>query len=196
MYGRNPTIDLLVVFGDEKDEEYIVGGSAEVTLGNIRTVYEYVHGEDNTKLYYTSPEGAESLIATYNIAPGGQHLFIINGPEDLGDGTIVDEGILVGVSDNVLSVTRRVAPMRTLWMQTLTARQVLQLWLKRRRCVYGDRDLHAINKDGGSATATFEYTNPDSNPLIFDIRPRREMYDSEGNLGGYVTIGSVDADTT
>ncbi len=196
VYGRNPTIDLLVVFGDEKDEEYIVGGSAEVTLGNIRTVYEYVHGEDNTKLYYTSPEGAESVIATYNIAPGGQHLFIINGPEDLGDGTIVDEGILVGVSDNVLSVTRRVAPHADIVDADPNSKAGTTIVVKTPPVQYtGDRDLHAINKDGGAATATFEYTNPDSNPLIFDIRPRREMYDSEGNLGGYVTIGSVDADT-
>jgi len=196
VYGRDPTIDLFVVFGDEKDEEYIVGGRAEVTLGNIKTVYEYVYGEDNTKLYYISPEGAERLIATYDIAAGDQHLFIINGPEDLGDGNIVDEGILVGVSDNVLNVTRRVATHADIVDADPNSKAGTTIVVKTPPVSYtGDRNLYAINKDGSSAAAVFEYTNPDSNPLIFDIRPRREMYDSEGNLGGYVTIGSVDADT-
>ncbi|MFA7215278.1 MAG: IPT/TIG domain-containing protein, partial [Bacillota bacterium] len=196
VYSRNPTIDLLVVLGDEKEEEHILGGRAEIALGNIRTVYEYVYGEDSTRLYYTSPEGVERLVSTYDIEPGEQHLFIVNGPEDLGDGNIMDEGVLVDVSDNVLKVTRRVAPHADIVNADPKSKVGTIVVVKTPPVPYtGERELSVTNKDGGTAAATFEYTNPDSNPLIFDIRPRREMYDSEGNLSGYQTIGSVDADT-
>lgn len=191
--GHRPNIDLLVVFGEESTREHIIGGNAHVTLGDLKVTYEHVYDDDeaNTKLYYVSPEGAESLITSYDIDTGDRHLFIINGPGDLNDSTIVDEGVLVEVVDNMLEVTRRVAPHASVVDSEGTT-----VVVKTPPVPYiGDRPLRAINKDGGTAAAIFEYTNPDSNPLIFDIQPCKEMYDEGGNVGGYHTVGSVDADT-
>lgn len=193
VYGKEPLIDLLVVFGDEKTEEQrIIGGIAEAALGNIRASFKHKDEEGNTKLYYTSPEGGESPIASYEITPGSKHLFIIKGLEDLGDENIADEGILVEVTaENTFKMTRGVAPHA----QVIDG-EGTTVAVKTPPVPYvGVRGLQAINEDGGIAETTFEYTNPDSNPIIHDIQPRREMYDGEGQIGGYQTVGSVDADT-
>lgn len=190
VYGEEPTIDLLVVFGDETDSAPISGGMSEVTVGDIRVVYDStVQGEDNTKVYLIPPAGEDQLLTSYDIVPGTYHLFIINGPEDLGDDTIVDEGIKVEVTHNTLTVTRRIAPY-VKWVDSNT------IVVKTPPVDYiGERNLYVINKDGGTATATFEYTNPDSNPQIIDIRPSREIYDTEGALVEYLTEASVDDET-
>jgi hypothetical protein len=185
-----PWIDLLVVLGDEKSSAPISGGKSEVAVGNIRVVYDTTQpGEDNTKLYLIPYSGPDEYISGYNISSGTYHLFIVNGPADLDDSSITDEGIMVEVGGSRLTVTRRLAPyVRHIDQGTIIVSTPPAEFI-------GERNLYAINRDGGTAAGTFEYTNPDSNPIITDIRPNREMYDPEGNLGGYVTEGSIDAET-
>ena len=185
-----PWIDLLVILGDETASAPISGGRAEAAVGNIRAVYDTTQPEeDNTKLYLIPYSGPDEFITGHNIPSGTYHLFIVNGPTDIGDDSITDEGIMVEVTGGRLTVTRRIAPYArhidqgTVIVSTPPAQFT------------GERNLYAINRDGGTAAGTFEYTNPDSNPLIFDIRPKKEMYDPEGSLGGYVTEGSIDAET-
>ncbi len=193
VYKSDPTIDLLVVFGGVEKEERIIGGIADIILDNINVSFKYAdNGDDNTKIYYTSPEGVKKNIASYDIGQGDKHLFIINGPENLEDEDLADEGILVEFTgENTLKAVRGVSPHAQVIDEGGTT-----VMVKTPPVPYvGARTLQTINEDGGIATATFEYTNPDSNPLIFDIQPSREMYDEEGELRGYQTIGSVDADT-
>lgn len=190
VYAEEPAIDLLVVFGDETDSAPISGGRSEVAVGDIRVVYDSTDPmEDNTKVYLIPPAGADQFITGFNIVPGTYHLFIVNGPVDLGNDTIVDEGIKVEVSKNMLTVTRRVAPY-VRWVDDGT------LVVKTPPVAYiGERNVYVINKDGGTATGTFEYTNPDSDPVITDITPNREVYDTDGNLVEYLTEASVDGET-
>ncbi|MBA1336039.1 MAG: hypothetical protein HPY66_1860 [Firmicutes bacterium] len=187
---QDPIIDLLVIFGDDKDSAPISGGRSEVVVGNIRVVYDSTDPlEDNTTLFYIPPSGPEVPVSSYKIALGTYHLFIINGPADLGDNTIVDEGIMVEVTQNRLTVTRRVAPYAR-WIDSGT------LVVKTPPVPYiGERNLYVINKDGGTAAAKFEYLNPDSDPQITDIRPNKEVYDDEGTLVKYLTEASVDSET-
>ncbi len=190
--NQDPYIEIMVVFGDETGEDLISGGYADVTLGDIRTVYDYVYGEDSTNLYYTSPEGVESLIATYDIIPGEKHLFIINGPEDLGNDTIVDEGIMVEISNNVLKVTRRVATHAVV----IDDEEGTTIVVKTPPVsIVGPRTVYVINRDGGTATGIFEYMSPDSDPQITNIIPSVEEYDEDDGSLRYVTRGSVEAET-
>ncbi len=189
VYADTPTIDLRVVFGDEKESATIVGGKATVTIGNIKVEYDAT-AADNTQLYHIPSSGSEQAItdAVCNIEPGDYHLFIINGPEDLGDDTIVDEGIIVEVTDTEVIVTRRVAP----YVQYVEEQSALVVRTPPVPTI-GKRTVYVINRDGGTAEGIFEYTNPVSNPQITDITPRTPV-DEGGVITKYYTESSVDGE--
>lgn len=185
--GEAPTIDLRVVFGDEKASKTITGGKATVIVGDIKVEYDAV-ADDNTKLYYVPSSGPEQFIddAVCDIESGNYHFFIINGQEDLGDSTIVDEGIIVEITYTEIIVTRRVAPyVEFLDESTLVVKTPPVPYI-------GERTVYVINRDDGTAEGTFEYTNPVSNPQIIDITPNREETDAGGNVIKYLTESSVD----
>ncbi len=185
----NPVIDQLVVFGDDRDSAFISGGVAEVAVGDIRVEYDSRRLGNNTTLVYIPSSGPEVPVASYNIGMGKYHLFIINGQEDLDNPDLADEAIRVDVTQNEVTVTRRIAPYAR-WINegTIAVRTPPVSFI-------GERNLYVINKDGGTATSTFHYMSPDSNPQIYDISPKREMYGPDGKIGGYVTEGGVDAET-
>jgi hypothetical protein len=186
---QTPWIDLLVVFGDETDSAPIYGGKSELAIGNIRVVYDATQGGANTKLYRIPYSGADEFVSEYNITAGTYHIFIVNGREDLEDDTITDEGIMVEISGGRMTVTRRIAPYARHINDGMVVAYTPPVEY------IGTRSLYVINRDGGTAVAEFEYTNPDSKPQIFDISPKREMYGPDGEIGGYVTEGSAEADT-
>ncbi len=52
---KDPVIDLLVVFGDDKDSVFISGGRAEVTVGDIRVLYDSTQPGNKTPRCFTYP---------------------------------------------------------------------------------------------------------------------------------------------
>lgn len=171
-------IEALVAFGDVTTGDKKV---IDTVIGPFNTVM------DNLKIEYRTTQTGIAKIrilkATDNsivrneidIPVGSSHLFIVNGPQDLGDATIADEGILVEVTPNEVIVTRRIAPYAK-WENN-----GLQLTVKAPPInTIGSRKLYVINNDGGTASYNITVTNPASSPKITYIAPRNKVKRDNG----------------
>ena len=169
-------IDTLVIFGDaatgDKKAIDTILGLPYVDLGDIRVSYND-GGDSNpntVNIQIAKTSSPNVPIKDLDMLVGASHLFIINGPEDLGDNTIGDEGILVEVTANQVIATRRVSA-NTKWENdglqiTAVAPAVGSI---------GSRKLYVQNADGGTGSFNINVLNPASSPTITYISPRNKV---------------------
>ncbi|MFZ5351267.1 MAG: IPT/TIG domain-containing protein [Bacillota bacterium] len=176
--AASTVIDTLVVFGDNTTGDVksidTVIGPFETVMDNLKIEYRTeAAGVAKVKIVKAS-DGAVVKQET-DIEVGSSHLFIVNGPQDLGDTTIADEGILVEVTPNQVIVTRRIAPYAK-WENN-----GLQLTVKSPPVnIIGTRKVYVINSDKGTASFNVNITNPASNPQITYISPRNKVKRDSG----------------
>lgn len=194
-----PKINVLAIFGDEKDEDKVILNKAENELGDIRIDYDGDKTTDNVLIYH---KDIDDPIARYDLNPDERHLFILEWEKILGE-AIGAEGVLVELRDEELRSTRRIAPKaevmdatgedetKTLVVQTPPASYI------------GEKNLYIENKDRGWSSTTFEYLNPSSDPIIKSITPSSMVensdkevvkYHVESTIAGglYITIDGYD----
>ncbi len=176
--NASTVIEALVAFGDVTTGDKKV---IDTVIGPFHTVM------DNLKIEYRTTQDGVAKIRIVkaidnsivrneiDIAVGSSHLFIVNGPQDLGDLTIADEGILVEVTPNEVIVTRRIAPY-AVWENN-----GLQLTVKSPPInSIGGRKLYVINNDGGTASYNITITSPASSPKITYVAPRNKVKRENG----------------
>lgn len=166
-------IDTLVIFGDattgDKKTIDTIVGLPYADLGNLRVSYSRVDANTvNIKVAKTS--SPSTYIKDMNIKVGSAHMFIINGPMDLGDTTTGDEGILVEVTPNQVIATRRIAPYAKWENDGLQVTAISPAIGG-----IGTRKLYIKNADGGIGSYGINVLNPASNPTITYISPRNKV---------------------
>jgi len=177
-------IDTLVIFGDAttSDKKTIdtVMGLPYVDLGDLRVSYSRVNASTaNIKIAKTS--SPSTYIKDMNISVGSEHMFIINGPQDLGDTTIGDEGILVEVTPNQIIATRRISTYAKWENDGLQVTAISPAVGG-----IGTRNLYIQNADGGIGSYSINVLNPASNPTITYISPRNKVK-KEDKIVDYVS---------
>ena len=180
-------IDTLVAFGDattgDKKAIDTVVGLPFVDLGDLRVSYNNAGDTDpsTVNIKITKISDPFEPIKDLDMLVGSSHLFIINGPLDLGDTTLGDEGILVEVTANQVIVTRRIAAYAK-WENdglqiTAVAPAVGSI---------GTRKLYVQNADGGTGAYNVNVLNPGSSPTITYISPRNKVK-KDGTIVDYTT---------
>lgn len=174
--AANDQIDVLAIFGDastgDKKAINTVLGLPYVDLGDLRVSYNNANDNDpstfNVKIAKTS--SPNTPIKDLDMKVGTSHLFIINGPQDLNDTTVGDEGVLVEVTANQVIATRRIAAYAK-WendgLQVTAVAPVLG--------GIGTRKVYVQNTDGGIGSYNINVMNPASNPTITYISPRNKV---------------------
>lgn len=207
--GDTPKINVLAIFGEEKDDDKVILNQAENELGDIRIDYHEDRGEvdlndggkttDNVLIYH---KDITKPIAHYDLNPDERHLFILEWEKILGE-AIGAEGVLVELRDEELKTTRRIAPKAEV-MDATGEDKTKTLIVQTPPVAYiGERNLYIENKDRGWSSTTFEYLSPSSDPIIKSITPSSEVKNSEEEVikyhvestiegGLYITIDGYD----
>lgn len=216
-----PTIEAIVRFGDIDNREIsngqpnygqINGGRSDVVLeGNLRTSYDgnanriTVSVEENGKTYQRQfnnyGDGVvyipmEMLRIENPPASGTFNYYYPNGysvANQTSWNNNIYEYIRVSIEDRRLIVERGHSPK---------VQYVSKTRLTATSPSYHTIDpvpLTVINNDGGKATATFTYTNPDSAPKIVHINPFSKaidgtFYQVQGSIQGGIQIEVVGLD--
>lgn len=208
-----PNIDILAIFGDEKDEEEVSLDGAQTVLGDIIIEYKadradepFVIDADNeitdSLMIFYEKKNKDNILAHYDLKSEERRIFVIDW-KALGEEEIAEEAVVVELIDDTLIARRRVAPMahitnkndddpkKTVEIQTPPS------------AVIGQKNLYIENKDRGWDKTSFEYINPSSRPVIKEIIPRSDIRESGGDLlkyhvestiegGLYITIDGYD----
>jgi hypothetical protein len=171
-------IDTLVIFGDATtgDKKVIdtIVGLPYIEYNDIKITYDDIPSDSTMANIKIFKAGGTVPIKSLDMKVGTSHLFVINGPKDLGDSTIGDEGILVEVTPNQVIITRRIST-NAKWENdglqvTAVAPAVGGI---------GTRKLYVQNADGGIGAYSINVLNPASNPTIEYISPRNKV--KQGN---------------
>lgn len=163
---------MTVTFQPEEKIKSIREPYTEINLGNLFIQF------DRTKLYNITIRNGEGKIITEEVIHEGDVKWIeikkshfmqnVSEEEDR-----VIEKIKMRRDNNILGVTRGYSSFVE-WINDTTIRVLVPPTEE-----IGKRQVTVYNNDGGKATTSFEYTNPDSEPIITDIKPRPEIQDGQ-----------------
>lgn len=223
---EDPEIDVLAIFGDEKDEEEIsYEKEAEVVVGDIIIDYKANRADDpyvidagneitDSLIIFYEEKTKENVLASYQLdEEHSRRIFVMDwkviGEEILNEdmGEIANEAMIVEMIGNKLVARRRVAPKAKIVNKyddssekrvEVQVPPVLEV---------GERTLYIENEDRGWDKADFKYINPTSRPIIENITPNSEKKNSNGDIleyqvestldgGMYITIYGYDFDFT
>lgn len=197
--GDVPKINVLAIFGDEKDEDKVIIGKAKNILSDItidynvdrQEVVELYDGSTTTDSVLIYHKDIEKPIASYDLQPEERHIFILDWETILGE-ELSAEGVSVELRDDTLISRRRIAPRaevldameedgtRTLILETPPSQYI------------GEKNLYIENKDRGSTSTIFEYVNPASDPVIETITPRTEVKNQQGEVTKYYVESTIE----
>jgi len=166
IYGVD--IDVEVILGDEEVSSRIIGGYAEVTLGDLVVNYD---NRDASNPNMVTVKYKDEADKTFKLKPRQSRIIILQ----TGDETKNSEGVKIAVKNDNLIVTRRLATAvkyvdsNTLIVTTPSMDDI------------GTKDVRVVNRDNGTANGIIIIKNPDSKPVITDIDPKREVLKSDGS---------------
>ena len=178
------TLDLQAILGNEKGTRQIIGGYAELKVGNIEVIYD-ARDSQNPEIKVKSEFDKEKTF-TKRISRNNPLLVAMKTAKD----SEYLEGIKVSIEGNNLTVTRRIAT-KVEWIDGNT----LEITTPPMDGV-GERDIVIINKDGGEAKGKVTVKNPASNPKITNIEPKIENYDSSNVLDFYSVESTAEGNIT
>ncbi|WP_069650530.1 IPT/TIG domain-containing protein [Caloranaerobacter ferrireducens] len=177
-YFGGEDIDLEVIFGDEYDYTPIVGGHGIVEVGNLQVEYDNrdVEAENNV---FVRLDGEDKI--SFNIKEGQTRIETL--PTGLDETKL--EGIKIELKDNKLMVTRRLSP-RVEYIDENTLVVVTPP-----QDTIGEKKVKVVNIDGGTGEGVIEIKNPNSQPVITDIEPKRPIYKADSEEVDYYVVEST-----
>lgn len=183
-YFGGEDIDLEVIFGNEYDYTPIVGGHGIVEVGNLQVEYDNrdVEAENNV---FVRLDGEDKI--SFNLKEGQTRVVTL--PTGLDETKL--EGIKIELKDNKLMVTRRLSP-RVEYVDENTLVVVTPP-----QDTIGEKKVKVVNIDGGTGEGVIEIKNPNSQPVITDIEPKRPIYKADSEeIDYYVVESTIDGGLT
>ncbi|SHJ57791.1 IPT/TIG domain-containing protein [Paramaledivibacter caminithermalis] len=206
-----PKIEVLAIFGDEKDEDKLSFGEARNNLGSIIIDYNANRKadpfiiDDNNKItdsliVFDQEKNKDNILAHYDLSPEERHIFVVDwkaleeekGGEDSAEVDIAEEAIIVELIDDTLISRRRVAPRAEVKNKEDDSPIKTVVIQTPPSAIIGKKNLYIENKDRGWDQTSFEYIHPSSRPVIKEIIPRSEIESSQGDLLKYYVESTIE----